>query len=568
VIPVPVHSPETGWALTLSGIVSTVIADGPPSSILAVASRSRMHQQSLTLDTALNIGSQWRANGRVAIEDWPTQYFGLGNDTSTDDEEFYDSRNNELRFDLQRELVPGVWVGPQILWRDYDIRDVVSDGLLDAQRPSGFDGGTVSGAGLVATYDTRDDLYTPRSGLYLSGGAVSHGSGLGSNFRFQRYTLDARQFLSVRTKWVLALHQYIESTSGNGPFQELPRLGEAAPPSRLRGYAAAAWLGIRAHTPSFTDADGREMPGSIAVLEQVELGGLEQWILIRGRDVRNPVLLWLHGGPGAAQMPLAHHLDARLEEHFVVVHWDQRGAGKSNHRGFDESTMQVERYLQDAVELIEYLRERLDTDRIVLLGHSWGTRLGIELIHAHPEYFSAFVSVAQAVNHERATRIAHEWLARTIDSQTAPADWQALSAIEVPARMHRDYRALIRLVEAYGGSFDFSVVQLARIALRAPEYDVMDYLRLLEGMNRGGGPMHEGGRMSNFDYIESIPAVEVPVYFFAGANDYNTPLALIREYYQVLNAPRKELVVFQTSAHLPFLAEHGKFVEEVIRVVR
>jgi pimeloyl-ACP methyl ester carboxylesterase len=62
--------------------------------------------------------------------------------------------------------------------------------------------------------------------------------------------------------------------------------------------------------------------------------------------------------------------------------------------------------------------------------------------------------------------------------------------------------------------------------------------------------------------------VEVPVYFFSGANDYNTPLALIREYYQVLNAPRKELVVFQTSAHLPFLAEHGKFVEEVIRVVR
>jgi outer membrane protein assembly factor BamA len=236
VIPVPVHSPETGWALTLSGIVSTVIAGGPPSSILAVASRSRMHQQSLTLDTALNIGSQWRANGRVAIEDWPTQYFGLDNDTSTDDEEFYDSRNNELRFDLQRELVPGVWVGPQILWRDYDIRDVVSDGLLDAQRPSGFDGGTVSGAGLVATYDTRDDLYTPRSGLYLSGGAVSHGSGLGSNFRFQRHTLDARQFLSVRTNWVLALHQYIESTSGNVPFQELPRLGEAAPPSRLRGY--------------------------------------------------------------------------------------------------------------------------------------------------------------------------------------------------------------------------------------------------------------------------------------------------------------------------------------------
>ena len=316
----------------------------------------------------------------------------------------------------------------------------------------------------------------------------------------------------------------------------------------------------------FTDADGNELPGSIAVLETVELGGLEQWILIRGADRSNPVLLWLHGGPGGAEMAFAHHVDRELEEHFVVVHWDQRGVGKSNHRGFDEETMRIGRYLEDARELIEHLRGRLGQDRIVLLGHSWGTQLGIELVRAYPEYFHAYIGVGQVVNHARATELAHAWLTETIDPDAAPADWRTLENIEVPAMAHSEYRKLNQLTDAYGGSLDLSIAKMARIVARAPEYSVLDYWRLLQGMNRGGGPMHQGGRMAGFDFIESIPALEVPIYFFMGRNDHNTPLALAQEYYEALSAPHKELVVFENSAHTPFLAEAERFTEEVIRV--
>jgi pimeloyl-ACP methyl ester carboxylesterase len=327
------------------------------------------------------------------------------------------------------------------------------------------------------------------------------------------------------------------------------------------------YLGVWAATPPITDADGNEVPGSIALLEKVELGGLEQWILIRGTNTTNPVLLWLHGGPGAAQMPLAHHIDGRrLEERFVVVHWDQRGAGKSNHRGFDQRTMRVERYVDDARELVEHLRRRLGQEKLVLLGHSWGTQLGIELVHAHPEYFHAYIGVSQVVNHERATEIARDWLLQTIDPALAPGDLRALREIEIPARRHSEYRKLNRLVDAYGGSFDVPVTRLARIAMRAPEYTALDYLRLLRGMNRGGGPMHEGGIMAGYDFIRRIPVVDVPVYFFSGANDYNTPLALVREYYETIDAPQKALVVFERTAHMPFLAEREKFADEVIRV--
>ena len=334
----------------------------------------------------------------------------------------------------------------------------------------------------------------------------------------------------------------------------------------LLAAGAVLLLGVSASTPPLRDASGNVIPGSIAVLEWVELGDLEQWITIRGRDVSNPVLLWLHGGPGSPQMPLAHHLDARLEQSFVVVHWDQRGAGKSNHGGFDESTMRLERYVTDALELIAYLRGRLGHERLVLLGHSWGTQLGIELVATHPELFDAYIGVSQVVDHDRATEIARDWLRATIDPAKAPADVRTLDAIEIPARRHGEYRALAQLVDAYGGSFDVPITRLARIVARAPEYAVGDYPLLLRGMHRGGRPMHAGGIMANPDVISTTPSLEVPVSFFAGAHDYNTPLALVREYAEVLEAPHVELVVFEQAAHLPFLAEPERFVDEVIRV--
>ena len=325
-------------------------------------------------------------------------------------------------------------------------------------------------------------------------------------------------------------------------------------------------LGVRAWTPPHRDASGAVIPGSIALLERVELGGLAQWITIRGVDASNPVLLWLHGGPGSPQMPFAHALDRRLEEAFVVVHWDQRGAGKSNHGAFDESTMRLERFLGDALELIEHLRVRLGRERVVLLGHSWGTQLGIELVAAHPELIDAYLGVSQVVDHDRATELAADWLRRAIDPARAPDDLRALEAIPVPARRHADYRALARLVDAYGGNVDVPFVRLASMALRAPEYTVGDYLQLVQGMQRGGGPLHEGGIMTSFDYLRDVPSAHVPIAFLMGANDRNTPLELAAAYLDAIDAPAKELVVFEESAHLPFLTEPERFVDEVLRL--
>ncbi len=325
--------------------------------------------------------------------------------------------------------------------------------------------------------------------------------------------------------------------------------------------ALVLYLGVKASTRPF-----RNKPESIAVMEPVTLGGMEQWILIRGEDTTNPVLLWLHGGPGSPQMPLSHYLDGPLEEAFVVVHWDQRGAGKSNPKNFDESTMTYEQFLSDAHELTEYLKNRFNTEKIYLLGHSWGTHLGLPLADRYPEDYHAFIGVSQVVNSIRAVEIAHDWLTEEMTRTGDQAGLEKLTELGKPPYTHAQYREFAPLVDAYGGSFDVPFWRLALIGFGAREYSIMDYPRILDGMTRGGKPLHQGGEMLRVNFIEDIPVFDVPVFFLNGRNDYNTPLRLVEEYFQILDAPFKELVIFEESAHTPFLAEPEKFMQAVIDV--
>ncbi len=128
-----------------------------------------------------------------------------------------------------------------------------------------------------------------------------------------------------------------------------------------------------------------EATNSIASLEDMMIGGVNQSVLIRGFDVDRPVLLWLHGGPGGPMMPVAHVVGGGLEKHVVVVHWDQRGSGRSARSTVSRESLNLEQFLSDTRELIEILRSRFDADRIFLLGHSWGSVLGLITAQRHPE---------------------------------------------------------------------------------------------------------------------------------------------------------------------------------------
>ncbi|HSL45348.1 MAG TPA: alpha/beta hydrolase [Anaerolineales bacterium] len=315
--------------------------------------------------------------------------------------------------------------------------------------------------------------------------------------------------------------------------------------------------------PTFTPA--LERAGSVTSLEKIELGGMEQWIQIRAQDASNPVLLWLHGGPGAAQMSVARHFNGALEEHFVVVHWDQRGAGKSNPIDFDASSMTFNQYLNDAHELTLYLKERFGQDKIYLVGHSWGSQLGIHLVRMYPQDYYAYVGVSQVVNSVRAQEIGYDWLEKQVATVDERTDLGMLG--QPPFRGHDRFVRYIQWIDRYGGVFDVSFAELAWVTFRSPEYNLRDAFHWLRGSTRGSGPMWESPEYQEFDALRDIPRLEIPVYFFSGRRDYNTPLVLVEAYFEVLDAPRgKQLVVFDASAHTPFIGQPQKFNEELVRV--
>jgi proline iminopeptidase len=145
-------------------------------------------------------------------------------------------------------------------------------------------------------------------------------------------------------------------------------------------------------------------PSGINSLESVRIGGINQWIEVRGQNVNNPILLFIHGGPGIAFIPLAGAWQASWERHFTVVQWDQRGAGKtyaSNDQELQRRTMNVPQMEQDTLEVVNYLRNRFKREKIFVLGHSWGSVLGLWLAHEHPQLIYAYVGVGQVINTEQ-----------------------------------------------------------------------------------------------------------------------------------------------------------------------
>jgi pimeloyl-ACP methyl ester carboxylesterase len=302
-------------------------------------------------------------------------------------------------------------------------------------------------------------------------------------------------------------------------------------------------------------------PDSIASLEQITLGGSPQWVLIRGANRNNPLLLFLHGGPGMPTMYLAHDFQRELEKDFVVVQWDRRGAGKSFAVGLSGPELSVSREIEDTLQLINQLRSRFHQKKVYLVGFSYGSYLGILVAKRAPEVLHAYVGIGQlACSDDENRTIQDSWIR---EQATRTSDRQALDELNGQSPLDREkwlfkYGAEIRSARNWW--------PLLWSGLLAPEYTFQDAVNVKRGVNFTARQLRYD--VINGSILENVPALQMPVYFFTGRFDYTDPAPCTVRLFESISAPAKKLIWFEQSAHFVFLDEPSRFAAEMRRVAQ
>jgi len=295
-------------------------------------------------------------------------------------------------------------------------------------------------------------------------------------------------------------------------------------------------------------------PNSIASLERIRIGGVDQYILIRGNDASLPVLLFLHGGPGMPAMYLAHAFQHELEKEFVVVQWDRRAAGKSYCEDII-STLTTEQLVADTVELTNALRARFHQNKIYLVGHSWGTYLGMLVIARHPELYHAYVRIGQLARSSPIAGLQDEYIRQ---SAIRMGDQDAVKELDEKGASVRE-----TLLFKFGGEIHKakSFMPLLLTGLAAPEYSLRDARNIPKGVS-----LYSRNFIYNSisgELMDVVTQVNIPVYFFTGRYDYTDPFTLTEQYFAKINAPEKHIVWFEESAHFPFYEEPAAFAQQM-----
>jgi pimeloyl-ACP methyl ester carboxylesterase len=333
--------------------------------------------------------------------------------------------------------------------------------------------------------------------------------------------------------------------------------------------ALAAGLARPARTDAITGPDGEVLAGSVAELVELDVNGDEQTVMIRGHSVDNPVLLFLAGGPGGSELGAMRRHLPELEEHFTVATWDQRGTGHSYVSLDPTSTLTLDSIVDDTLAVTDYLRDRFGQETIHLAGQSWGSTLGVLAAQRAPEKYTAFIGIGQMVSQLATDRIFYDdtlaW-ARANDNDGLVDDLVGIGP--PPYTRMLDYETALSYEhevypyehtgnsEGEGGFSENFLVE---------EYALVDQVHLLGAFMDTFSVVYP--QLQEVDFRKTATEFEIPMYFVQGAHEAGGRAEVFDEWYPMVDAPVKDLVVFDTSGHRPLFEQPDEFVDYMVDTV-
>ena len=332
--------------------------------------------------------------------------------------------------------------------------------------------------------------------------------------------------------------------------------------------ALAVLIALPASTPPVLGPDGEPLPGSVASLEQIELGGDEQWVTIRGASAENPVLLYLSGGPGQTDLPQVRSWWRDLEEDFTVVNWDELGVGKSYPALGADEEITLDRLVADTIELAENLRTRFDEEKLYLVGESWGSFVGVLVARERPDLFHAYIGSGQMVDILETDRLLYDdmlaFAERTGDDGAA----EKMRGYGPPPYDDPFANAYVMTYyEELSGEYDLPTyveeraeeVNVGPWGILGSEYTLVEKVNVLRGLVDYFTVMYP--QAQGIDLRRDVTRLEVPVYLVQGRHELAARTALVPEWLEALDAPRKQLTWFENAGHATAFEEFRRFHE-------
>ncbi len=332
-------------------------------------------------------------------------------------------------------------------------------------------------------------------------------------------------------------------------------------------FFGAIWYVSKGKPQSFQDKNGNPLEGSISEKAFVTIGGIKQGMFIVGKDINNPVLLYVHGGPAFPNYFLVEKYKPVLEDNFMVCYWEQRGGGLSYNPNIPIESMTFEQLTSDAIEVSNYLRERFGKEKIYLMAHSGGTPIAIQAAAKAPQLYHAYIGIAQITNQAESEKIAYRYI---IEQYREMGNKKALEELaKFPISISDTFllpffKSMIR---------DNSMHELGIGTMRnmksvffgvfipvwtCKAYTIREKMNIWKSKFTFIKKSKFIDQLFTMDIPTLIPKLDIPVYFLSGKYDLTVNVNLSKTYLENLQAPVKGFYTFEYSAHSPIFEEPEK----------